>query len=156
MVSFVVEEVERVKQLFEEKQGQLTAQRDAAVTAAKGAAQEAAAARQRAEEASQQVADASATATAAEARLATALADAEVSSRLCPRTGLQAFKIASASCSCLRCDDVESVSSNCVPVLFRQSVQLWRVPRRQQKRTDVQQMRHGSKSSSCSPTCGRS
>jgi hypothetical protein len=79
MVSFVVEEVERVKQLFEEKQGQLTTERDAAVAAAKGASQEASAAKQQAEQASQQVADASAAAAAAEARLAAALADAEVS-----------------------------------------------------------------------------
>lgn len=42
MVSFVVEEVERVKQLFEEKEARLTAKRDEAAAAAKDAAQQAA------------------------------------------------------------------------------------------------------------------
>lgn len=71
MVSFVVEEVERVKQLFEEKEARLAAERDAAGAAAKDAAQQAADARQQAAKAASALA-------AAESRLAAALADAEV------------------------------------------------------------------------------
>jgi hypothetical protein len=71
-VGFVVGEVERVKLLFEEKQGRLMVERDAAAAAAKCAAQQAADARQ-------QAADVAATLAAAESRSAAASADAEVS-----------------------------------------------------------------------------
>lgn len=70
-IGFVVEEVERVKALFEEKETQVTAERDAALAAAKDASQQAAAAQQ-------QAADAAAALAAAESRLAAASADAEV------------------------------------------------------------------------------
>lgn len=123
-MSFVVEEVERVKQLFEEKQARLTTERDAAVAAAKGAAQQTA-------EAQQQVAAAAEALAAAESRLTAALADAEVRPWILLNKWRCHLRPLLGTCC-----DWPSVHNNivlcrvCALLINRRSMRLWRAPRR--------------------------